>query len=415
MTLRAYQTLVVQTVDRRLGRTVRALLVVAPPAAGKTTIGVAIARKWETVLWVAHRQELVRQARDRLVGELGAAVGVVMPGVQPTPRAPVQVGTVQSLIKRGPKAPALVVLDEAHHYEADDWSALLERFPKACRLGLTATPQRGDGRPLDNFDELVVAGSYSELIRDGFLAPIAVLQPPRDLDNDLAQDPLAAWLKHSGGVSTFACFGRVSIALDYAKRFRDHGVIAETIHAGTSSREREQVLDRFKLGRTRVLTYVDTMTEGVDVPEAACILLAKNFGNVGQYLQTVGRVGRPAPGKSHGLLLDLTGASRRHGSPTMDRVYSLEGRPISGEGFGGGGPGGAPDFEQQVFDLQLKATGWQRPAAPAPVKVNPIAERERKAEYLRLRGLARAHRMRDGFASAKYREKFGESPKSEWQ
>jgi superfamily II DNA or RNA helicase len=417
MKLRTYQTKAVGATERHWDAGVRSVLLVAPAGAGKTMIGAELARHDERVLWVAHRRELVLQARDRLVQLFGGdQVGVIMPGVEERPRARIQLGTVQTLAFREklPRA-GLLVLDEAHHYVAEEWQTLVTRCEKLRTAGLTATPQRGDGTPLgDIFDKLVPVASYSALIKEGHLVPAAILQPPEDLGNDLALDPFEAWTKYSGGALSFVCCARVSIALALAQKFRDHGVIASTITAETPTRERDEMLAKFRGGKVRVLTYVDTLTEGVDVPEAACIILAKQFGTVGAYIQTAGRGGRPAPGKTHMMLVDLTGASLRHGSPTMDRIYSLEGRPISGEGHPHEGGGGQPAFEQEVKGLELQASGWQPSAMAEPVPVKRADEGERKAEFFRLRDMARKHRMRDGFAAAKFHEKFGEWPRSDW-
>lgn len=413
MKLRPYQIDAIRAVRKLRSDGAKAILVVAPTGSGKTTIGGELVDVEEPVTWVAHRRELVFQARDRLVSRFGArAVGVVMAGEPPTAGARVTVGTVQSLRFALPPADGGVLLDEAHHYVSEDWQSVVGLCKPAWLFGLTATPQRGDGTPMgDLFEHLVPVASYSELIRDGYLVRTALLQPPEDLGNNLAMDPLDAWAKHAGNAQTFICCARVSIAQEMAQRFRDHGVVAATVHAETAKRERDDILGRFRSGRVRVLTYVDTMTEGVDVPEAACMMLAKNFGTVGGYIQTVGRVLRPSRDKTHALVIDLCGTTLRHGPPTKDRSYSLAGRPISGEGFPPGG-GGVPTFEQSIVGVELRASGWA--PTTAPVATDPVDVVARRTEFNRLRDMARQHRMRDGFAAAKYHEKFGEWPSGEW-
>jgi superfamily II DNA or RNA helicase len=296
---------------------------------------------------------------------------------------------------------------------ANDWRGLADAYPGVPCVGLTATLQRADGEPLgDIFDVLVVAASYSELVRDGFLVPATVLRPERSLGDDLAQDPVDAWIAHSGNAQTFMFAARVAIALDWERRLRDLGIRAATIHATTPAADRRESLAAFRAGAVRVLCNVGTLTEGVDVPEASCVVLARGFGHVGQYLQVVGRVLRTAPGKSAALVIDLTGTSHRHGLPNDDRVYSLGERPISGgEAFGGGG-GAAPAFTQEVKGLRLQAVGALPPAQP--VTVVPRDESKMRAEYQRLVQVARQHRMRDGFAAAKFKEQFGEWPRQEW-
>ena len=392
------------------------MLVVAPTGSGKTHIGVRLVEDRRT-LWVTPRRELVSQTARHLRATFGdSTVGEIMPGAYSNRRARVQVGTVQSLLARGERpAAALVVLDEAHHYLAAEWRELAEAYPNAQCLGLTATPERQDGAPLgDIFEELVVAASYSELIAGGFLVPACVYQPPENLGNDLALDAVDAWLRYAGGRKAFVFSARVALAYSIAQRFRDHGVLATTIEAETPGRERRTALADFTSGRLKALTNVNTLTEGIDVPDAACAVLARSFGYVGGYLQAVGRVLRPAPGKREAVVLDLTGTTLRHGLPDQDREYSLAGRAISGCAWGGGGAQpGRSEFAQSIRGLELVAAG-PVPASAAPIESRVVTETERRTEYQRLLDLTRKHRLRDGFAAAKYREKFGEEPRREW-
>src|SRR5678816_2178282 len=202
---REYQTRAVAAVQTDWASGNRRVCLVAPTGSGKTEMAVMLILDGK-VLWVAHRRDLVTQTAKRLRTIFGqSAVGVVLPGVFGDPKARIQIGTVQSLVARGLRPEArTIVLDEAHHYMAEQWRALAESYPEANALGLTATPQRADGEPLgDIFDSIVVAASYSELVAGGFLVSARVLQPPMVLGSDIAQDPVEAWAKHSGGARTF--------------------------------------------------------------------------------------------------------------------------------------------------------------------------------------------------------------------
>ncbi len=415
---RPYQDRAIAGVHEKWNGGARSVLLVSPTGSGKTHMGDLLVGAART-LWVAHTRELVDQAAEKLRQTRGVSgVGVVMPGVHETPGAPVQVGTVQTLVARGYRLDQteLVVLDEAQHYMAEQWREMADALPDARLLGLTATPQRRDGEPLgDIFQEIVVAAQYSELLAGGWIVPVRVYQPPKNLDNDLALDPLEAWAQFSEGSRTFAFVPLVEKAYDLAERLRAHSVLAQCVEAETALRERREHLAGFKAGKIVVLSNVFALTEGVDVPEAQTALLARKFGFVGGYLQAVGRVLRPAPGKEYAIIIDLCGSSIVHGLPTQDRAYSLKGRPISGgEPFGGGSGGGEPE-PQQVLGTGLRLVTPMPAVKPQVAQLNPIAEAERRAEFKRLLALARQHRMRDGFASAKYREKFGEWPREEWR
>lgn len=415
MKARAYQHVAINAARGHWANGIRAVLLVAPTGAGKTFLGQELVAGSGRVLWVAHTRELVLQTARRLAECFGhAAVGIIMPGVPARPSARVQVGTVQSLLcRRRLEHITLIVLDEAHHYAALEWRALEASYPHARLLGLTATPQRRDGEPLgDIFEVLVVAANYSELLRDGYLVPSRAYQPPRPLGNDLAQHPVTAWAKFAEGSQTIMYCGRVELAYSYAQSFRDNGVIAETIEAETPKRERDRIIERFTAGKTCVLTNVFALTEGIDIPSTRTVILARSFDYVGGFIQATGRMLRPHPGKSDAILIDLTGATYKHGLPTDDRKYSLSGRGI--EGPGGGGGGKPPEWSQEIRGLELKAAPRSVLAMPKVVAIHPVSEHERRGEYERLLCLARRHRMRDGFAAAKYREQYGEEPKMEW-
>jgi len=416
--LRPYQERAIADVQGAW-ETARSVCLVAPTGAGKTRMGEElVSDPAARVVWVAHRRELIQQAADRLRERFGtSAVGVIMPGKYESPTARIQVATIQTLLARSKRPPAThLVLDEAHHYVATEWTQIAEGYQRAKVVGLTATPERGDGEPLgDVFERLVVAASYSELVADKFLVPARVHRPKVSLGSDLAQDPLAAWLKCAEGSRTFVFCARVAIATDLAQRFRDAGVPAATVEANTPKAERDDILKRFRRGTLRVLTNVNALTEGVDVPEARTVVLARAFGHVGGYLQAVGRVLRAAEGKPDAILVDLTGCSIAHGLPTADRTYSLRGRAISG-GVEVGGSARAP-FAQTVKGLELEMVARGALVdmdAPVLVAARPVDEAARRAEYVRLLSVAKKHRIRDGFAAAQFHEKFGEWPKAEW-
>lgn len=414
--LRDYQRRTVDAVRAHWVGGVRSVCVVAPTGAGKTRMGEELVEGEEPAVWVTHRRELVTQTHDRLAIRFGkGAVGQIMPGEYASPRARIQVATVQTLLARGARPPATTIaLDEAHHYVAEDWRALVDAYPDARIFGLTATPERGDGEPLgDIFGAMVVSSSYSKLVSDGHLVPARVYRPETQLGNDLATDPVTAWRLYSEGSRAFVFCGRVADAHSWARAFRDSGVRAAVIEAATPRTERDEALALLARGTVRVVVNVNTMTEGVDVPEARTIILARSFGHVGGYLQAAGRGLRPSKDKPDMILVDLVGASIRHGLPTDDRTYSLSGRAISTPGPQHGG--GVATWSQEVRDvaLQMVARGALRTESE-PMQLQRVDDAERRAELERLKSLAKKSSMRPGFAAARFREKYGEWPPTEW-
>ncbi len=330
--LRDYQARAVRRV-REEWASHRAVCLVAPTGSGKTTMGVALAQGFDRVVWVAHRRELVGQAQERLQSE-GLRVGAYCPGFDRDDDAPIQVGTIQTLLAGGHAPPAdLVVLDEAHHYAkaAKHWSGFTSSYDSALVLGLTATPQRQDGSPLgDIFDELVEAASYSELIAAGHLVPCAIWRAPNDqVQRGWCKDPLEAYQIAGEDGQGFAFYDRTERAATWAEKFEQSGILSTTIFGTTKSSDRADRLAQFSEGGIKMIHNVFTMTEGVDIPAARVCIMAKMPGHVSGYMQMGGRVLRPFPGKTSAILLDISGASFKYGSPAADRAYTLDGDGIA--------------------------------------------------------------------------------------
>lgn len=332
------------------------VLLVAPTGAGKTRIGVelvtsALSRPGaDGVIWMAHRVELLKQARSRLLAEgLGDDdVDILAPGFKRSPGARVHVASVQTLastLRRDGELPAarVVVLDEAHHYAADEWSEVAGRYAGSTILGLTATPERSDGRALgDLFDELIPVSSVRQLQAMGVLVP-SIVYAPEHGSTTLSDDPVDAYRARCPGERGFVFCATVDHAQLVADGFTEAGYPASVIHADTPAPLRAALLKAFATGddddlrrlgvkqKTPVLLCnVFALTEGVDVPAASVCILARGASHPGTYLQMVGRVLRAAPGKERAVILDLKGISlqRGFGTPETDRVYSLEGKPI---------------------------------------------------------------------------------------
>lgn len=329
---RDYQSRAIEGVRRLWTNRVSSVCLVCPTGGGKTLMGSHLALSvGGPVLWVAHRRELVTQAAARLSSELNALdVSTVVSGGRSRHDARVHVGTVQTLLAAGwAREPSVLVLDEAHHYAAEQWRELATRFPGCLTLGLTATPERQDGKPLgDLFSALVVAAQYSELISAGHLCETVTYRPADEIARALASNPVEAYQKYGQSQQAFAFFSTIKDARQWALKFTEAGVAAECVDAKTPTKERAKIISRFASGDVRVLTNVHTLTEGVDIPQAGCVILGRAFGHVGSYLQAVGRVLRPYPGKRRAIVIDLTGATHKHGFATEDRIYSLEGDGI---------------------------------------------------------------------------------------
>lgn len=328
--LRDYQQRACDAVIRLGASGCRRICLVAPTGSGKTRMGVEFVsravRQGRRVLWLCHRDELQTQAAEAIAAEVGAEhVGIYGEPAEPDAPPLVTVATVQAMARGAGGVYELVIPDEVHHYVADMWGEVASRWPTAAMLGLTATPERSDGRPLGSmFDGLIVAAHYSELIAGGYIVPCRVQVPVIALESGtIAQLPLQAYREYGEGRSGFLFADTIESAEAHAADFRAAGIPAVCISERTPRAERRAMVAGLASGAFRILTNVYALTEGVDVPAASICILARGCGHVSPYLQMVGRVLRSSPGKTDALLLDLQGVALKHGSPTEDRDYSL--------------------------------------------------------------------------------------------
>jgi superfamily II DNA or RNA helicase len=330
--LRGYQrTGVNEVMAHWRNRTATNVCMVSPTGSGKTVMLEEIVhrarRASARVLWICHRDSLVRQAREELERRHAGQVGCISPDYRSEPYKAIQVATVQSALARGSRPNAqLVIADECHHYVADDWSRLLEYYRDVRTVGATATPERSDGKPLGSyFQAMVVAANYSQLIDEGHILPCRLIAPPKEMMGGIAQEPVRAYQQWGDGKSGFVFCGSVEQAKETTDAFNDAGITARLIINETDTDARAQALKALNNGGVKLLVNVYCLTEGVNVPRAKLCMLARGTGSVLTYLQMVGRVLRPFRDETQALLLDLHGSSLVHGFPTEDREFSLHG------------------------------------------------------------------------------------------
>ena len=258
--------------------------------------------KGGTVDFYVPRRELADQAR------------AIMPRANIT--------TIQAAIRQERRHPTMQLIDEAHHQVGPEWATVASE--RSIQIGATATPVAG----LRNaFDELVVAISIREATEQGFLVPCEVIGPDETLPpGQLAQHPWAAYRAYADGSQAIVFSSSVEVAEEHAWQFRNAGIPAACIHG--ESADRDPDIARFRSGELRVLTSVQVLTEGFDHPPVSTCILATRCGSVQTYLQRVGRVLRPAPGKTGALVIDLCGSTLTHQHPAAERTFHLDEAPI---------------------------------------------------------------------------------------
>lgn len=346
MILRPYQHRAIEALRSHYSGGRKRVLLVSPTGSGKTCIAAEIirsARQRSTrVLFLAHRKELIDQTLAKL-SESGIQAGAIKAGYAPDATAPVQVASIQTLVRRELPAADLLIVDEAHHASADTYRQVAAAYPRV--LGLTATPWRIDGRGLaDDFDAVTVAATPAELTEAGYLvrarcyayaAPdlkgIAVrggdyakgmLELACDRQ-ELLGAIVAEYAKHAAGRSAIVFPVSVAHSQHLVAEFTAAGYAAAHLDALTPSAERDLVLERFRSGSLTVLSSVGVLTEGFDAPRAEVCILARPTMSLALYMQMIGRVLRPFGGKAGALVHDHAGNAIRFGGPTEPRDYSL--------------------------------------------------------------------------------------------
>jgi DNA repair protein RadD len=351
--LRPYQHEAVTELRQAYSKGHRSPLFVLPTGGGKTFtfvyVGQSAVARGNRVLILVHRQELLMQA-SRSLTSMGVKHGLIAAGHVRT-GDPVQVASVQTLVRRLGKHPMhfdLIIVDEAHHAIAGSWRTIINAFPQARVLGVTATPVRSDGKGLrDVFDTMVLGPSVQALIDMGHLVKPVVYAPPTALDltgvrrrmGDFAQDELAKrvdkptitgsavehYRKLCHGKPAIAFCVSVAHAQHVAADFRAAGYQAMAIDGSMHDAERKQAIEDLGAGRLHVLTSCDIISEGTDIPVVAAAILLRPTQSMGLFIQQVGRALRPAPGKDRAIILDHVGNCMRHGLPQDDRDWSLDG------------------------------------------------------------------------------------------
>jgi superfamily II DNA or RNA helicase len=371
--LRDYQQRCVQSLHDSFASGHRFPVLVAPTGSGKTVMFSAIALEslgngW-SVLAVVHRRELVRQISATFL-KFGIAHEIIRPGHYPNlSRTRVAVGSVQTLARRKDVVDKLVcngggrllmIFDEVHHVtEQSQWGRIIDG--RALCLGVTATPQRLDGRGLGKgfggfADDLLLGPSPAELMAGGYLSGYRIFSAPQSridvaglrtgsggdyVASELSKrtgrakiygDAVAEWRRHAAGMRSVIFCSGVANSIATAEAFNAAGIPAEHIDGQMPTQDRDAILQRYAQGTTLALTNVGIVSEGFDLASVSgsdvtvdCIVDLSPTKSLAMALQRWGRCLRPRDGKACAVILDLAGNALRHGLPDDPREWSLDG------------------------------------------------------------------------------------------
>jgi len=392
--LRDYQQNLVDQIRTAYAQRYKCPLVVASTGAGKTIIFSYVtsqaASRDTVVLIAAHRKEIIWQISMSLA-KFGVEHQIIAPADKirsikvaqfkafgrsfVNPMSTTMVGSVQTIVSRFPQIDAviesqtkklgkpskmLVVIDESHHVVEDtQWGRVMERYPDAAGLLVTASPERLDGRGLGAghggyADVLIEGPPMSWLIENGFLSPYRVFTTHTPIDMagvrtrmgdylasdvldrvdkpSITGDAIQHYKQLAGGTRAVVFCVSVEHSKHVADEFNQYGIPAAHIDGKIDDATRDKAIVDFADGKVMVLTQVNLVSEGFDLASIAqkdvtidCLIDLAPTQSLVNAMQRWGRALRPAPGKV-AILLDHSGNVLRHGLPDDERTWSLEGR-----------------------------------------------------------------------------------------
>lgn len=371
MTLRPYQEEAVTALLKAWESDMRRPAVVAATGAGKTVMFAHLIAVWimanpgMRAVVVVHTNELVEQTLNKVRKVAPHLSTGVVKAERDEVDADVIVASVQTLRTKGRVERltnvGLVVVDEAHHYAAKQWKSVLERlgcFREAGPVvaGFTATMVRADKHKLSTvWDDVVADIPILKLIRMGYLCDVrAKVIEIEGLDlatvskkagGDFADGSLAeamidaeadkgivkAYIDHGEGRQAGLFAPSVEFARVCRDAFRSAGITAEMVSGATPLEERERIYAEYRAGLVTILCNCMVLTEGFDMPQMACGIIARPTTNAGLYTQIVGRILRTHPGKADALILDVVGVSGNIKLMSLVDLSPEAARPEDGE------------------------------------------------------------------------------------
>lgn len=342
MELRPYQAEAKAAVFEQWDKGALKTLLVLPTGCGKTIVFAKVAedcvRHGYRILILAHRGELLEQAADKI--KKSTNLGCATEKAEQTCLGSwfrITVGSVQSMQREKRLSQFsedyfnVIIIDEAHHCISDGYQKVLQHFPSAKVLGVTATPDRGDMRNLGEFFEsLAYEYTLPKAIREGYLSPIKAMTIPLQLDlsgvsiqsgdfkaGDIATalDPYLhqiadEMMKYCRDRKTVVFLPLVKTSQKFKEILNEKGFKAAEVNG--ESKDRAEVLEAFDKGEYNVLCNSMLLTEGWDCPSVDCVIVLRPTKVRSLYSQMVGRGTRLCEGKSHLLLLDFLWHTERH-------------------------------------------------------------------------------------------------------
>ncbi len=350
-TFRDYQVKAIKDVKGALKQHNSVVLQMAT-GSGKTITAVELARlsaRYGPVWFVCHRREILRQAMAAF-DNAGLRYGVIARGHESDQAPAIQLVSIDTLRARdaaGYPEPCLIIWDECHHIAAKSWSKVRSRYEHAKHIGLTATPERLDGKGLSEWFEVLVKGPpIKDLIDRDHLSNYRIFAPTEpdltsakmsmgdykadDLDKIMNTavvigDVVDHYNRIAAGSRALVFATSINHSKSVVERFLASGVAAVHVDGTTPDDERDHAIADLASGAIRVISSVGVFSEGLDVPSVETVILLRPTKSVALYLQMIGRGLRRTAAKKSLTVLDHSGLVYEHGFPDASWEWSLAG------------------------------------------------------------------------------------------
>ena len=333
--LRSYQQETIDKVYQSMRSGHRRIVVQQPPRTGKTVIMAEIARKTTAkgnrVMFIIHRKEVLEQAIETFKLQ-GVDMNLTT------------MGMVQTLTRRINQLdkPQLILVDEAHHALAKSYLNILDAFPNAYVLYFTATPIRTGHEQLDQIaDDIVTGKSIKWLTDHHFLAPFHYYglgdidrSKLRKQNGDYSSQSMDEAISHqiyghivqqyqrlANGKQAVVYCHSIESAKKVTEQFTQAGITAAEIDGDTDTKARDRLVQKFRNQELTILANVNLFTEGVDLPNVDCVIMARPTSSLALYLQFSMRCLNPRKGKT-AVIIDHVDNFLNFGLPNNDRDWS---------------------------------------------------------------------------------------------
>jgi len=349
MKLRGYQKQAIENVRKEMKKGNKAILLYAPTGSGKTVIASKIIldaiKKNSRILFIIHRHQLVEQTKKTLLS-LGVNyndIGFIKAGYKEKQNAKIIIASIQSMQRRqlpNPKNINLIIVDECHTTSFYKFYKEIDKRYDCYKIGLSASPWRKKPteQMSDFFDALVKVETLTNLIKEQYLATPKyysfdskkIKELEKELENQFNEEEFKnSSLKMcedkefnslvvqetkefaSSSISGITFCATVNQSKLLCELFNESGIISKHVDKSTSWEERENIFSELKNNKIQNICSVGILTEGFDAPNIEWVTLARPINSKSLYVQILGRVLRPFPGKQYGYILDFGGNLKR--------------------------------------------------------------------------------------------------------